>query len=161
MGELYCRCSTWSGMPNWWDSPSSPTYRRRATLRSPSTSSRMRRHDLVSPWSVEILRYLQLSFFLLDLHVHVCQYYRLDDNFRQWNCFLWLFIDCPRGSPGFGWPGLLGEVGRSGTVTGEPPGGGDGIPEDQELWQTLFPLSYHRQPGEAQENDENWWENVV
>ena len=51
---------------------------------------------------------------------------------------------------------MLGASGRGGPAAGQPPDRGDGLPENQELRQALLPLPHHREPGEAEEDDEDW-----
>ena len=63
--------------------------------------------------------------------------------------------DCVGGGACVGGPCLLGAAGRGGVAAGQPPDRGDGLPEDQELRPPLLPLPHHRQPGEAEENDED------
>ena len=36
-------------------------------------------------------------------------------------------------------------------------GGRNGLPKNKELWQVVFPLSYHWQSGEAWQDDKDWY----
>ena len=69
-----------------------------------------------------------------------------------------MFAGGSGGSEGPGWAHLLGASGGSGAAAGSPPGRGDVLPEDQELRQTHLPLSHHRKPDQAAQDDEDRWE---
>lgn len=61
------------------------------------------------------------------------------------------------GRQGPRWAQLLGASGWGSSASGPPPGRGNVLPKDQELWQTHVPLSHHWEFGQATQDDEDWW----
>ena len=47
---------------------------------------------------------------------------------------------------------VLAQAGRGGAAPGQPPGGGGGVPEDQELRAPVLPVPHHGQHREAQQD---------